>query len=140
LSEAPVVPSIADLQAMLDSQEFTAAFGFQVVAVGGGEATVRVPYLKRWDRPGGILSGQVYMNAADCAMWVAIIGTFGFGPMSVTTELNTSFLGAAREEEVTCTARILKNGRRLIYGIADCYGGDGRQLTHHMLTYARADA
>jgi len=125
---------------MLDSQEFTSAYGFQVVAVGGGEATVRVPYLKRWDRPGGILSGQVYMNAADCAMWVAIIGNFGFGPMSVTTELNTSFLGAAREEDITCTARILKNGRRLIYGVADCYGSDGRQLTHHMLTYARADA
>jgi acyl-coenzyme A thioesterase PaaI-like protein len=140
LSEVAAVPSIADLQAMLDSQEFTSAYGFQVVAVGGGEATVRVPYLKRWDRPGGILSGQVYMNAADCAMWVAILGNFGFGPMSVTTELNTSFLGAAREEDITCTARILRNGRRLIYGVADCYGSDGRQLTHHMLTYARADA
>jgi uncharacterized protein (TIGR00369 family) len=135
-----VVPSIADLQAMLDSQEFTSAYGFQVVAVGGGEATVRVPYLKRWDRPGGILSGQVYMNAADCAMWVAIIGNHGFGPMAVTTELNTSFIGSAREEDVTCTARILKHGRRLIYGVADCYGADGRHLAHHMVTYARSDA
>lgn len=125
---------------MLDAHEFTSAFGFQVVSVGGGEATIRVPFLKRWERPGGILSGQVYMNAADCAMWVAIIGNHGSGPMSVTTELNTSFIGAAREEDVTCTARILKHGRRLVYGVADCYGADGRQLTHHMLTYARADA
>lgn len=125
---------------MLDAHEFTSAFGFQVVAVGGGEATIRVPFLKRWERPGGILSGQVYMNAADCAMWVAIIGNHGSGRMSVTTELNTSFIGAAREEDVTCTARILKHGRRLIYGVADCYGADGRHLTHHMLTYARADA
>lgn len=125
---------------MLDAHEFTSAFGFQVVSVGGGEATIHVPFLKRWERPGGIVSGQVYMNAADCAMWVAIIGNHGFGPMTVTTELNTSFIGSAREEGITCTARILKHGRRLVYGVADCYGADGRQLSHHMVTYARADA
>jgi uncharacterized protein (TIGR00369 family) len=138
VSEAP--PSVAELQAMLDSHEFTSAFGFKVVSVGGGEATVRVPFMKRWERPGGILSGQVYMNAADCAMWVAIMGNHGSGRMSVTTELNTSFIAAAREEDITCTARILRNGRRLIYGLADCHGADGRLLSHHMLTYARSDA
>jgi uncharacterized protein (TIGR00369 family) len=131
---------VDELQAMLDSHEFTAAFGFQVVAVGGGEATIRVPFLKRWERPGGILSGQVYMNAADCAMWVAIMGNHGSGRMAVTTELNTSFIGAAREEDITCTARVLKYGRRLIYGLADCHGADGRHLAHHMVTYARTDA
>ena len=125
---------------MLDGHEFTAAFGFQVVSVGAGEATLRVPFMKRWERPGGILSGQVYMNAADCAMWLAILGNHGRGPITVTTELNTSFIAAAREEEITCTARILRNGRRLIYGLADCRGADGRLLTHHMVTYARADA
>jgi len=140
LSESRELPTLADLQAMLDAHEFTSAFGFQVVSAGGGEATIRVPFLKRWERPGGILSGQVYMNAADCAMWVAIVASHGFGPVTVTTELNTSFMGAAREEDITCTARILRNGRRLIYGLADCYGADGRHFAHHMLTYARADA
>jgi uncharacterized protein (TIGR00369 family) len=140
LTDKPPLPGLAELQAMLDAHEFTTAYGFQVVAVGGGEATIRVPYLERWVRPGGIVSGPVYMSAADCAMWVAIIGNHGWGPMAVTTELNTSFIGAAREEEITCKARILKNGRRLIYGLADCYGADGRPLTHHMITYARADS
>jgi uncharacterized protein (TIGR00369 family) len=133
-------PSVEELQEMLDAHEFTAAYGFQVVSVGAGEATVRVPFMKRWERPGGILSGQVYMNAADCAMWVAILGNLGRGPMAVTTELNTSFIAAAREEDITCTARILRPGKRLIYGLADCHGADGRLLTHHMLTYARANA
>jgi uncharacterized protein (TIGR00369 family) len=133
-------PGVEELQQMLDAHDFTAAYGFQVVSVGGGEATVRVPFMKRWERPGGILSGQVYMNAADCAMWLAILGNQGRGPIAVTTELNTSFIAAAREEDITCTARILRNGRRLIYGLADCHGADGRLLSHHMITYARADA
>lgn len=139
MSEAQV-PSAVELQRMLDANEFTSAFGFQVVEVGEGAATLRVPFMKRWERPGGILSGQVYMAAADCAMWVAILGTQGYGPMSVTTELNTAFIAAAREEDITCTARILKSGRRLIYGSADCSSLDGRLLSHHMLTYARSDA
>jgi uncharacterized protein (TIGR00369 family) len=137
MSEAP--PSVEELQRMLDANEFTSAYGFQVISIGAGEATVRVPFMKRWERPGGILSGQVYMNAADCAMWVAILGNHGRGPITVTTELNTSFIRAAREEDITCTARILRNGRRLIYGLADCNGADGRLLSHHMVTYARND-
>jgi uncharacterized protein (TIGR00369 family) len=133
-------PGVGELQRMLDANEFTAAYGFQVVSVGGGEATIRVPFMKRWERPGGIVSGQVYMNAADCAMWLAILGNHGGGPITVTTELNTSFIAPAKEEDITCTARILRNGRRLIHGLADCYGADGRLLSHHMLTYARANA
>ncbi len=125
---------------MLDGADFTSAFGFRIRSVGDGEAVLEVPFLKRWERPGGILSGQVYMAAADCAMWIAILGSYGRGPMTVTTELNTAFIAAAREEDITCTARVLKNGRRLIYGTADCNGADGRLLTHHMLTYARASS
>jgi len=133
-------PTLDQLQRMLDAHEFTSAYGFTVVSVGGGEATIRVPFQKRWERPGGILSGQVYMNAADCAMWVAILGNAEDSTrpgLAVTSELNTAFLAPAREEDVTCTARILRNGRRLVYGVAECHGADGRLLTHHMVTYAR---
>ena len=54
---------------MLDANEFTSAYGFQVVAVGGGEATLRVTLLKRWEGPGGIVSGAASMTAADWAVW-----------------------------------------------------------------------
>jgi acyl-coenzyme A thioesterase PaaI-like protein len=137
------------LQQMLDAHEFTRAYGFRVVSVGGGEATIVAPFMKRWERPGGIVSGQVYMNSADCAMWLAILGQDleqdgggqdGSAGMAVSTELNTAFIEPAREEDVTCTARILRNGRRLVYGVADCFGADGRLLTHHMVTYARKSA
>lgn len=142
--------AVERLQRMLDEHEFTSAYGFRVVSVGGGEATVVAPFLKRWERPGGIVSGQVYMNAADCAMWLAILGQDGLGKdwggpegrtgLAVSTELNTAFIAPAREEDITCTARILRNGRRLVFGVADCHGADGRLLSHHMVTYARTSA
>ena len=36
-----------------------------------------------------------------------------------------------------CTARILKFGKRRIYGVAECHGKKGGLFTHHTLTYVR---
>ncbi len=59
--------------------------------------------------------------------------------MAVTAEMKTSFLNGAKREGFYCTARTLKLGRRLIYGVAECVNGDGTLLTHHTFTYARPD-
>jgi len=79
------------------------------------------------------------MAAADIAMWLAVMTKLGKTDRSVTAEMKTSFLNAAREESFRCTARILKLGRRLIYGVAECVGSGGKLLAHHTLTYIRSD-
>ena len=90
--------AVERLQRMLDEHEFTSAYGFRVVSVGGGEATVVAPFLKRWERPGGIVSGQVYMNAADCAMWLAILGQ-DLERAGGDPDGRTRMVGAASEDE-----------------------------------------
>ena len=42
-------------------------------------------------------------------------------------------------EHVYCTARILKAGRRRIYGTAECHNRAGRLFTHHTVTYVQPD-
>lgn len=59
--------------------------------------------------------------------------------MSVTTEMTTNFLSSARREDVRCTARVLKLGKSLIYGVAECTNDAGKRLTHHTITYVRLD-
>jgi acyl-coenzyme A thioesterase PaaI-like protein len=53
--------------------------------------------------------------------------------------MTTAFLGSASREPLMCHARVLRLGRRLVYGTADCLAGD-RLVAHHTLTYARMDA
>jgi acyl-coenzyme A thioesterase PaaI-like protein len=78
------------------------------------------------------------MAAADCAMWLAIKRHIGLEHDAVTSELNTAFLNAARRETVYCTARVLKLGKRVIYGTAECHDRSrGRLFTHHTVTYSR---
>jgi len=98
-----------------------------------------VPYLAEHDRPGGIVSGQVYMHAADVAFWLAVKTRLGLDQEYVTSSMTTAFLGSARKHGFTCRARIIKSGRRLIYGEAECRDGD-KILTHHTLTYVSASS
>ena len=127
----------AELAALLDAHAFTSRLRASVARVGDGECELAVPYHPEHDRPGGIVSGQLYMHAADVAFWFAIKTTLGLDDGSVTSQMTTAFLGSAREEGFTCRARVLRVGRRLVYGTAECAAGD-RLLTHHTLTYARA--
>jgi acyl-coenzyme A thioesterase PaaI-like protein len=96
-----------------------------------------LPHKPSLERPGGIINGPALMAAADCAMWVAIKVRIGVENDALTSELNTAFLAPAKGEHVYCTARILKMGRRRIYGVAECHGKAGNLFSHHTITYVR---
>jgi len=74
--------------------------------MGDGQCSINVPFQEAFERPGGVVSGQV---------------------------------GAARKEGFCCTAKILKIGRRLIYGTVECVDSGGRLLTYSTVTYIRAE-
>ena len=86
----------AELRQLLEGAAFTPSFGFQLVAVSDGACTLEVPYRASFERPGGVVSGPVFMAAADAATWLAILTRLGVGNEAVTVEMNTAFLAAAR--------------------------------------------
>jgi len=130
-------PTRAALSALIARSRFTAQYGFRVTAVADDACTIAMPFQQAYQRPGGTVNGPAYMAAADCAMWIAIKRHIGMEHDAVTSEMNTAFLNAARRETVYCTARILKLGKRIIYGTARCHDRKGRIFTHHTITYAR---
>ncbi|HKC98064.1 MAG TPA: PaaI family thioesterase, partial [Methylomirabilota bacterium] len=109
----------AELQGILDDVAFTRSYGFRLHTIDVGRCTLAVPFQSAFERPGGIVSGQVFMAAADVAMWLAIMTRLGPRDGSVTAGMTTAFLGAARRESFRCTAQIMKLGQRLIYGTAE---------------------
>ena len=123
------------LQKLLDKSKFIRHYGFRVVKSNDDLCTIELPHKPLLERPGGIINGPALMAAADCAMWLAIKTRIGMDKDALTAELNTAFLSAAKGEHVYCTARILKFGRRSIYGTAECHAKDGRIFSHHTVTY-----
>ena len=125
------------LQSLLDKARFLRPYGFKVVSVSQRVCTLELPHKPALERPGGIINGPALMAAADCAMWLAIKARLGVDGDALTSELNTAFLAPAKGEHVYCTARILKMGRRRIYGVAQCHGRNGNLFSHHTVTYVR---
>ncbi len=127
----------AALQRLLARSRFVSGYGLKLVTVSDAECTIAMPFRRALERPGGTVNGPAFMAAADCAMWLAIKRHIGLEHDAVTSELNTAFLNAARRETVYCTARVLKLGKRIIYGTAECHDRRGKLFTHHTVTYAR---
>ena len=53
--------------------------------------------------------------------------------------MKTAFLRSARQEDVRCVARVLKAGRRSMYGTAECHGDASGLVAHHVLTYSKVE-
>jgi uncharacterized protein (TIGR00369 family) len=129
--------SKAALQKLLARSRFVKTYGLKLVALSDAEATIAMPFRSALERPGGTVNGPAFMAAADCAMWLIIKRHIGIEHDAVTLELNTAFLNAARRQTVYCTARILKLGKRVIVGVAECHDRRGKIFTHHTVTYSR---
>jgi acyl-coenzyme A thioesterase PaaI-like protein len=133
------LPTISDLNHILAETPFLLPYGFRVESTAPGECTLRVPFQRSLERPGGIVSGMTLMGAADVAMWLAIMTLRGTAEHWVTSDMKTAFLRAAREEDISCSARILKPGKRTMYGTAECHGANAGLVAHHVLTYSRVE-
>lgn len=132
--------TVAELNAVLEQTAFLKPYGFRVASCGAGVCSLHVAFDPALERPGGIVSGMTLMGAADVAMWLAIMTLRGTAEHWVTTDMKTAFLRSARQEDVTCTARVLKPGKRSMYGTAECQGAGSGLLAHHVLTYARVES
>src|SRR2546423_12443696 len=116
-----------ELERWLEGAAFNAYYQFRLREIGPGECTIDVPFRVEFERPGGTVSGPVFMAAADVAIWLAVATRLGRGAAWGTVDLDTAFLRAARREPFTCTPPVLQIGRRPVYAVAECGGGAGTQ-------------
>ena len=126
-----------ELRQVLDDSRFARIYGLKLHSFSGGECALIVPFQESLERPGGIVSGSVLMAAADAARWLAIMTRLGRDAMTVTSGMTTAFLSSAKKEDVLCSAKVLRLGKKLVYGVAESRGDAGSLIAHHTITYAR---
>jgi uncharacterized protein (TIGR00369 family) len=120
-----------------ETMPMVARMGIEVVALGDGSATVRLPYSPDYLRPGGTISGPVLMTMADVAMYGAVLSAIGPVALAVTTNLNINFLRKPPPADLLAEARILKLGRRLAVGEANLRSASDQELlAHATMTYS----
>jgi len=106
--------------------------------IGPMAATVRHPVGFDELRPGGTVSGPVLMATADLALYVAILGTIGIVPLTVTTSLNINFLRKpAADRDIIAVCTLLKVGKTLAVGEVALFSeGISHHVAHAVGTYS----
>ena len=137
---ADLQTSVAELDGVLVQTAFLKPFQFKVSSCAPGECVLKISFQPAFERPGGLVSGMTLMGARDVAMWLVIMTLRGVAETWVTTDMKTAFLRGGRQEDVTCTAKVLKLGRQTAYGIAECVGARTGLLAHHVVSYAKVDS
>ena len=132
--------SAEELERLLE-QDFPEAFypgcGLAILDVWHGGARVRQALQKNATRPGGTISGPAIMALADVAMYVAILGSIGWEPLAVTTNLNINFLKKPTPGALIGECRLLKLGKRLAVGeVAIRAEGEEDCVAHATSTYS----
>jgi len=110
----------------------------QVVEARRGEVVMTLPVSAALVHAGGVLCGQALMAAADTAMILAITTHLGeFKPMT-TVQLQTSFLRPlpGHMAQARIVARVLRIGKKLVFGEIHIHGDDGVLAAHATTTYA----
>lgn len=121
--------------------EFPRAFdrdtGLAILKVWDRGCLVRRGFHPRSLRPGGTIAGTTMMALADFAMYVAVLGTIGWEPQAVTTNLNINFLNRPPPRPLEAECRLMKLGKRLAVGeVLIRSEGENELVAHATSTYA----
>ncbi|MGP1614647.1 MAG: PaaI family thioesterase [Pollutimonas bauzanensis] len=109
--DTPARITVADFNQLLaDQHPFASLLEIEIVAIGFGTATLRLPERSSHQRLGGIIAGPMLMGLADLALYAAIVGATG-NPQAVTASLSINFLRGTPAGGVLAHATILKTGR-----------------------------
>ena len=126
-------------QRIVDGSPFGRWWGYRVEELGPGRARLLLPFQAHFERPGGVLQGGCAMTLADVSFWIAGMTVTGEELSTVTLQMSSSFLRPATLGDLRSEARILRAGKRILYGEASVTDAEGNLLTHHVLTYMRPE-
>ena len=110
-------PTIAEMTAIIHrGVPLAGSWGVEVVSAEAGTAVVRLPAQPLLLRPGNTVSGPALMGLADVAMWAALLSVTAGRDESVTSSMTVNFLRPAGAGPVLAEARIVKRGKRMVFG------------------------
>lgn len=127
---------IARLQAIMHAGvPLAAAWGIELLEAQDGMARLRLPRDPALLRPGNTVSGPALMGLADVAIWAALLSTSQGQDNSVTSSMNVNFLSPAGPGPLIAQARIVKAGKRMLYGEIHIFAEGSDRPAVHVTTH-----
>ena len=100
-----------------------------------GSSAVIMPINPSHLQQAGRVQGGIVVTLADYAFYRAVRPLLKPGEGATTIELKINFLAPAEKGELTATANIISQGRRVIVGEMEVKDQDGRLIAQGLGTY-----
>ena len=105
-----------------------------------GVGTVRMPIQDHHLQDSGHVQGGLIVTLADYAFYLAVKSRLSPGQRTVTVELKVNFITGAKEGELTATAKVVSEGRRIFVVEGEVSDSNGVMVARGLSTYLVTDA
>ncbi len=131
--------SLPELQEYVKQIPMNQVFQLQVLEIGEGYCKTMTPYNPNLTNIWRSTHGGTYMTVTDITFYLAMCTLNGpdTSGNTSTVEIKTNFLRPNKDSALYAEARIIKNGRRNVFGDVAIKNSIGKQLVHSTVTYFR---
>ena len=111
--------------------------GMELVELKSGEAVLRLEMRDELRQPHGILHGGATASVIDTATAFAVVSVLADDEKASTVDLTVHYLRPVIEGAITCKARVVRGGRRLLTVSADVFDDQGKLIATALSTYSK---
>ena len=122
---------------VLHNNAFAKMIGMKLVAMKPLEATIEIEMRDELRQPHGLLHGGVTATLIDTAMAFAVITCLTREEKASTVDLSVHYLRPHTEGNFSCTAKIIKAGKRLLTVSAEVVNEQGKLIATALSTYTK---
>jgi uncharacterized protein (TIGR00369 family) len=136
-ADAPAADGTALARGWLESSPFIAHLGIGVDLMEADRAVLTMPFAESLPTLGDVIHGGAISSlidtAAAAAAWSGAEAPEG--ARGTTVGLTVSFVGPARGQDVTATARVARRGKTLVFCDVEAIVADGTLVAKGLVTY-----
>ena len=116
---------------------FSKLLGMELVDLQPGLASISIDMRDDLRQPSGVLHGGVTASLIDTAMAFAVRTRLGVTEATATIDLTVHYLRPHLSGRFTCTAKIVRAGKRIFTVSADVVNEEGKHIATAVSTYTR---
>ena len=116
---------------------FAKLIGMKLVDLKPDEAVISIEMRDDLRQPSGVLHGGVTATLIDTAMAFAVRTRLAMTEATATIDLTVHYLRPHVTGTFTCTAKVVRAGKRIFTVSADVVGSEGKLIATAISTYTR---
>ncbi|HXF34906.1 MAG TPA: PaaI family thioesterase [Candidatus Acidoferrales bacterium] len=115
--------------------KFVSMLDIRIESLGPGTSVMRMPFREELTNGVGAVHGGAIASLCDTAFYLAHAAHYGRDEDTVTAEMVCNFLAPARSpHDLIARAKIIKAGKRIVFGEVSVYSGD-RLVAHSTMNF-----